>query len=52
MIQSATDRTNLIELVTNMRPLWEKKTKTLSQDRSQAEVLEETGEKLNITGKY
>jgi hypothetical protein len=48
----AMDKTYLIELVRDMRPLLGPKRQKLPQQRPQAKVWDEIGEKLNVAGKY
>jgi hypothetical protein len=52
MIQSATDKIYLIELVRNMRLLWEQREKHYHNRDLKRKLWEETGDKLNVTGKY
>jgi hypothetical protein len=52
MIRSALDKTYLTELLRNMPPLWDQRDKNYHNWDLQPKLWEETGEKLNVTGKY
>ena len=46
------DRTYLIELVRDMRPLWDQRDKNYYNRDLKPKLWDEIGEKLNVTGKY
>jgi len=46
------DRTYLIELVRDMRPLWDQRDKNYYNGDLKPKLWDEIGEKLNVTGKY
>ena len=48
----AIDKTNLRELVKDVPPLWEQRDKNYHNRDLKPKLWDETGEKLNITGKY
>jgi hypothetical protein len=47
----AMDKTYLIELVRDLPPLWDQRDKNDDRDLK-PKLWDETGEKLNVTGKY
>jgi len=46
------DKTYLIELLRDMPPLWKQRDKNYHNTDIKPKLRDETGEKLNITGKY
>jgi hypothetical protein len=48
----AMDRTYLIELVRDMPPLWDQRSKNYHNRDLKPKLWKEIGEKLNVTGKY
>jgi len=46
------DKTYLLELVRDIRPLWDQRDKNYYNRDLEAKLWDEKGEKLNVTGKY
>ena len=48
----AMDKTYVKELVRDMTPLWDQRDKNYHNGNLKPKLWDETGEKLNVTGKY